>query len=170
MILRRWPLAACLALLSLPAHSGNLMMVDGIVGPSTVAQAYAGWFDVDTLAWGIDRSEPTGPSIVTVVIQSSAATAALAQPAASGAGLKRIVFDEISLGQQSIQVTARVQCEEALVRSYHSASVPTVAGRAKVSLTIACGRITWEYFDYAGTGPPSKSGKGSWNFRTNTPQ
>ena len=169
MILRRWRLAACLALLSLPAQSANLMMVEGIIGPSTTAPAYAGWFDVDTLSWGIDRNEPSGPSIVTVVMQSSAAAAALAQPAASGAALKRIVFDEVQLEHQSIQVTARVQCEEVLIRAYHSASAHTATGRAKISLTISCGRIAWEYFDYGGAGQPSKSGKGSWNFKTNTP-
>lgn len=168
MIRRGWILAALLALSPAVSQAALLMLVDGVPGPSTFV-GYAGWFSLESMQWNIDRANAT-PHKLNVTVEVSAGTATLHQAAANGSLLKRIAVDQVATSSESGPVLiARLNCEEPIIRSSSTAHQP--ADQGIISLDIRCTRLFWEYFDYAnGIGKPlTRAGKGSWNFKTNTP-
>jgi len=167
MIRRDWILGGLLALLPAVSQAAILMMVDGVIGPSKVT-GYGGWFPVQAINWSIDRSKAAEPHSVAVTLDSSATVATLIQLSATGAPSKKIVFDVVSQeSDAALQLHARFSCEDAYIRS--SATHADSDRRPVVSLTIQCGRLTWENYDFGTSKAVTAVGKGSWNFRTNTP-
>lgn len=167
MIRRGWMLAGLLVLLPGVSQAAMFMLVDGFPGPSKYA-SYAGWFSVDSAQWFIDRTKAGDPHALVVVLRSSAQTAPLIQLSASGAILKRIVVDHVSTSEATPVLHGRVTCDEVQVRS--SSTSGNAEDVTRIELKILCARFAWEYFDYSATKALAAQGKGSWNFKTNTPQ
>jgi hypothetical protein len=166
MFRRALVLSGLLALSPAVSQAALLMLVDGVPGPATLA-GYAGWFDIENLQWNIDRSSAT-PHSVHVTVRVSASTATLHQAAANAGVLKRIAIDQVRSVDSAALLVARLTCEEPTMRSTTTSHQADELGM--ISLDIRCARVLWEYFDYnAQTKTVSKAGKGSWNFKTNTP-
>lgn len=168
MIRRVWILGGLLALAPAVSQAALVMLVDGVPGPSTVLN-HVGWFDIDSVSWSIERGNTTAPQKFVVVIKSSAGVATLMQASASGTGLKKIVIDTVFTGNSSASqvLDSRLTCEGTHILNFGASG--HAQDREQVSLSLQCGRILWEKYDYTSAGQPSKSGKGSWNFKTNTP-
>lgn len=167
MIRPAWILGGLLGLSPAVSQAALLMLVDGIPGPATLT-GYTGWFNIESLQWNIDRSGTT-PHRLLVTIDVSANTALLHQLAANGSILKRIAIDQVSAQEASVALNARYTCEEPTIRS--STTSHQSDQRGMIALDIRCGRLAWEYFDYAPGTPKTllRQNKGSWNFKTNTP-
>ena len=164
---RGWLLGALVALSPAVSQAAALMLVDGVVGPSKTA-GYAGWFNLEAYNWSIDRSKTPEPHTFNVVLVVSAAAATLIQASASGALPKKIVVDQLESVDGGFLLNGRLTCEEPAIRASATAGDPD--DRARLNLKIQCGRLAWEYFDYNSTSKALvASGKGSWNFKTNTP-
>jgi hypothetical protein len=168
MIRRVCILGACLALLPAVSQAALVMLVEGVPGPSKV-QNYSGWFILDSVEWGIGRSNVAAPHTLTVSLVFSANVATLAQASASGAVFRKIAVDQISAAVENApQLVSRLVCEEASIREFSSSADSN--DRAQVELDIRCARLTWEGFDYDSQNKAlAKGAKGSWNFKTNTP-
>ena len=169
MIRRGWILGALLALSPAVSQAALFMLVDNVPGPATLP-AYTGWFVIDSLSWNIDRSNTAAPHKLAVSLVVSAGTATLHQAAAVGGVFKKIAIDQVDIGEAPTPTLhARLTCEEALIRS--SSTSHDSDDRGRIELDIRCGRLAWEYFDYAAGGTKTllRQGKGNWNFKTNTP-
>jgi hypothetical protein len=160
-------LAGLLALLPAVSQAAMFMLVDGVPGPSKYTN-YGGWFSVDSAQWFIDRTKAGEPHSIVVTLRSSAQTAALIQLSASGAILKRIVVDHVSTSEAAPVLNNRLTCDDAQIRS--SSTSGDSDDIAQIELKILCGRLAWENFDYNAQKTLAAQGKGSWNFKTNTPQ
>lgn len=166
MFRRALVLGGLLALSPAVSQAALFMLVDGVPGPSTFT-GYVGWFNIKSLKWNIDRSSAT-PHSVRVTVEVSANTATLHQAAANSGVLKRIAIDQITSQDATGVLVARLTCEEPTIRSSSTAHQPDQQG--VIELDIRCLRVVWEYFDYnSQTKTVTKGGKGSWNFKTNTP-
>ena len=162
-------LGALLALLPAISNAGLMVMVDGVVGPHKELP-YAGWFAAEAFSWGYDRANTTKPFALTVSMdQSGIGFASIAQAAFSGANLKKVVIDVVTLSGApgQLMVLSRLTCEDAQVRVLSTTGnendVPHIA------LEFGCTKFSWENFDKGKDGIVISAGKGSWNFRTNTP-
>jgi hypothetical protein len=165
MIRRAWVLGGLLALSPAASQAALLMLVDGVTGNSTLT-GYAGFFNLGSLQWNIDRSGTT-PHAVHVTLEVSANTALLHHYAANGTIVKRIAIDQVAQQDTSVQLMARYICEEPVIRS--TSTSHHADQRGVIALDIRCTRLAWEYFDYAVGKTLSRQAKGSWNFKTNTP-
>lgn len=163
---RNWLAGACAAFLPVVSQAAAMMMVDRVTGPSKMTN-YVGWFFADSASWSIDRAKVAEPHSFSVTVQSSAGAAALLQISASGTSVKRIVLDQLATSDGGSVVMQRLTCEDALIRS-SAVHVPPEP-RALIELKIQCGRLLWEHFDYSDQKTIIAAGKGSWNFKTNTP-
>lgn len=164
---RAWLLGALVALSPAVSQAAALMLVDGVIGPAKLP-GYAGWFHLEAFSWSIDRSKTSEPHGFNVVLVASATTAALVQASASGAMAKKIVVDQVFMADGSaLQLRSRLACEEPFIRA--SSVSADADDSARMSFKIQCGRLAWEYFDYNDNKSLAATGKGSWNFKTNTP-
>ena len=169
MIRRALVLGALLTLAPALSQAAIRMMVEGISGPSKTT-GYSGWFELNSLSWSIDRSKTAEPHEIAVTLPASAAVATLIQLSAAGVSAKKMVFDTLHgfAPDASFLLDSRVTCEDPTIRA--STTAGSSDDRSNVALHIRCGRLVWELYDY---GKDSKvaalAGKGSWNFRTNTP-
>lgn len=165
---RSWILGGLLALLPTISQAGLLVMIDGIPGPYKVAP-YSGWYAAEAVSWNHDRSNVAKPFAFTVVmVQSGIGFAGIAQASFNSVILKRIIIDRTkTVAADTVIVTSRLTCEDAQLRaiatSGNSNEPPTI------QLDIGCGRFAWENFDVDKNGVVFGAGKGSWNFKTNTP-
>lgn len=159
---------ALLALLPSISNATLMVMVDGIVGPGKQAP-YSGWFTADSFSWAHDRVNPTNPFGLTVSMkQFGIGFASIVQAAFSGASPKKVIIDVLTAGaQDQLMVISRLTCEEAQVRN-SSTSGPG-DNRPQVQFEFGCARFVWENFEMDRTGAIISAGKGSWNFKTNTP-
>lgn len=161
MCRRCWILAAWLVVVPASAHANVLMLVEGVPGTAALKD-YGGWFPIESLQWAIDRSSGAASQTLDVRLRVSAGVATLRQSAASGSPFKRIVFDH--LGNSGLR--SRLTCEDALIRSF---DVGWSMNESLQGLRMQCARLVWEEVDRDAGGAIIRSGKGSWNFRTNTP-
>lgn len=169
MICRVWILGGLFALLPTVSNAALMVMIDGIAGPNRQAP-YGGWFVAEAVSWGYERGNTAKPFALTVSMeQSGVGFANIAQAAFSGAILKKIVIDMVEfIGQDGqLMVTSRLSCEEALLRSSNTAA--DSGDRPKVEFELSCAKFSWENFDADKNGAVFGAGKGSWNFKTNTP-
>ena len=166
MTRRSWWLGACAALLPGLAQAAALMMSEGVTGSSKVP-GYAGWFEIRAYSWGIDRSKTAQPLEFNVVLEWTAPVATLVQASVSGSILKKLIIDHLAVADSSLLLTSRLTCEEASLRA--TANSAQAAERAVGQVSVQCARLTWEYFEYNSSKALTASGKGSWNFKTNTP-
>lgn len=167
MIRRVCALGAFLALLPAVSQAALLLMVEGVPGPATLP-GYTGWFNADSVAWGIERANAAAPHTLSVSLELTANLATIAQVSASNAAFKKIVVDQVSFQNGGTpQLAARLTCEEASVRAFSSSADSD--DRAQIQLDIRCGKLVWENFDYTPQGQPLRTAKGSWNFKSNTP-
>lgn len=168
MFRRALVLGGLLAVLPVASRAELAMLVEGVAGPSTTLN-HVGWFDVESVSWAIERGNPTKPQSFVVVLRSSAAVSTLMQASASGTSVKKVVLDSLFVGgvNPTLMLDTRLTCEDPLILEF-SAALPR-HDREQVSLSFQCGKLTWEKFDYNSNGQPLRQGKGSWNFRTNTP-
>jgi type VI protein secretion system component Hcp len=166
MIRRSWWLGACAALLPGLAQATALMLVDGVTG-SAKLQGYAGWFEIRAYSWSIDRSKTAQPLQFNVEYEWTAPASTLAQLAVTGTILKKIVIDQVAPIDGGLLLVSRVTCDEASFRT--TANSTSASDRSVGDLQVQCGRLQWEYFDYATNKGLTATGKGSWNFKTNTP-
>ena len=169
MIRRAWILGGLLALSPAVSQAALLMLVDAVPGTATLP-GYVGWFTLRSLQWGIDRSNTATPHSVHVTLEVSAGTATLHQAAATGGAFKKIAIDQVStVDGGNVTLVTRLICEESLIRA--TSTGHDSDDRGVIALDIRCGRLAWEYFDYSSGTPKTlvRQGKGSWNFKTNTP-
>ncbi len=157
-------LGGLLAPLPAISQTALVLLVDGVPGPSTIAD-HSGWFTLNNAVWGIDRSNASAPHTLSVSLDLSANVATLAQASANGTLFRKIVIDNVFQLDKPLLIS-RLTCEEALIREYSSSA--EAADRTRVKLDIRCTKLTWENFDYA-SGALVRGAKGSWNFKTNTP-
>jgi hypothetical protein len=169
MTRRGWIFGALLALQPALAHAGLYMLVDGVPGAVTTAP-WTSWHPALSYSLTLDQSKTELPFQLTVTMERSAASvAAIQQAAFARSTFRRIILDNAApLAAPGSQLTfTRLTCEEAVIRSFGSSAA---AGQPAVSeLVLTCGRLLWDEFDYNNAGAATKAGKGSWNFRTNTP-
>lgn len=169
MTCRGWMFGALLALQPALAHAGLYMLVDGVPG-GVITAPWTGWHLAMSYSVTLDRSKAELPFQLTVTMERNAASVATIQQAAfSGSAFRRIMLDNAaSLAATGAQLTfTRLTCEEAVIRSFASSAT---SGQAAVSqLVLSCGKLQWDEYDYHSNGTVAKAGKGSWNFRTNTP-
>lgn len=159
--------AGLLALFPGVSQAAMFMLVEGVTGPSKMPN-YVGWFIVDNASWSIDRAKVAEPHSLIVALRSSAGTAALIQLSASGVPLKRIALDHVSVAEGTATlIMERLACEDPIIRS--SGVSADADDFAQVQLKIRCGRLAWENFDYNSQKKVAAAGKGSWNFKTNSP-
>jgi hypothetical protein len=159
---------ALLALQPTLAHAGLYMLVDGVPGGVTTAP-WTSWHPALSYSLALDQSNSELPFQLTVTMERSAASvAAIQQAAFARSAFRRIILDNAAPLAAGAQLTfTRLTCEEAVIRSFASSAN---SGQAAVSqLVLTCGRLLWDEFDYNNAGAATKAGKGSWNFRTNTP-
>lgn len=164
-----WILGALLALLPAISNAALMVMVDGITGPSKLSP-YGGWFLANSFSWGYERANTAKPFALTVSMeQSGIGFASIAQASFSGAILKKVVIDVLDAtgSEGQFKVTTRLSCEEAQVRS--SSTAGDYNDRPRLELGFSCARFTWENFEVDKDGAVFNAGKGSWNFKTNTP-
>lgn len=166
MFRRALVLGGLLALLPTMSQAALVMLVEGVTGSSTIPN-HVGWFNVDSVQWAIERGNPARPQAFVVALESTSAMATLMQASASGTGLKKIVIDVLYTSQEPLTLDSRLTCEDPLIRDFSAVLQP--AHRERVSLSVQCGRIAWEKFDYTANGQLLRQAKGSWNFKTNTP-
>jgi len=160
---------ALLALQPALAHAGLYMLVDGVPG-GVITAPWTGWHPAMSYSVALDRSNSELPFQLTVTMERNAASvAAIQQAAFSGSAFRRIMLDNAAplTATGTLLTFTRLTCEEAVIRSFASSAN---TGQAAVSqLVLSCGRLSWDEFDYNNAGAATKAGKGSWNFRTNTP-
>jgi hypothetical protein len=162
---RAWILAAGLALLPSVSQAAAVMFVEGLTGRSRV-QGRSGWFDVLSVSWSVDRSNTAAPNSVVVVLNTSAATVTFGQAGASGGAFRKMVFDQVySINDSNPLLATRLTCDNAVVRTA-SASASTEAPET-ASITLQCGILTWENFDYSNQGTLLGTGKATWDFLRN---
>lgn len=165
---RNWILVGLLALSPAIANANLLMMVEGVPGTATLA-GYGGWFSLESLSWSIERpdvdanvqrsdSVPLLPTM-TISLRQSANLAVVAQASGTGAIFRKIVFDNVSVGA-AVKLASRLTCENAEIRSFAS-TAEAGDGRSNVELSIRCGKLTWEFFDYNDQGALVRSSKGT---------
>lgn len=162
-------LGALLALLPTISNAGLMVMIDGVAGPNKQSP-YGGWFAADSFAWGYERANTAKPFAVMISMgQSGIGFASLAQAAFSGAILRKIVMDVVTVTGPEGQLTvlSRLTCEDAQVRNLSTTGSNNDVPR--IALEFGCTKFGWENFDRGKDGIATSAGKGSWNFRTNTP-
>ena len=162
-------LGALLALLPAISNAALMVMVDGVAGPNKQSP-YGGWFVADSFTWGYERANTAKPFAVTISMeQSGIGFASIAQAAFSGAILKKIVIDVVTVTgpENQLMVLSRLTCEEAQVR--RSSTAGDEDDMPRFELEFGCAKFAWENFERGKDGIVTSAGKGSWNFRTNTP-
>lgn len=165
---RGWILGALLALLPALSQAVVFVRIEGIPGAAT-QQPYTGWHRATSYAWFLDRSNPEQFKLQLTMEQQGSGVGSIKQAALNGTSLKSIVIDDaaaFSAGPALTPIT-RFTCEEPTIRVFNTAGS---SGNPPVfNLQLACGRVSWEDFEYSNQGVLIKSIKGTWNFRTNTP-
>jgi hypothetical protein len=165
---RGWILGGLLALLPTISQAGLMVMIDGIPG-SYKFPPYSGWYPAEAASWNHDRSNVAKPFGFTVVMeQSGIGFASIAQASFNSVILKRIIVDRTkTVNSDTVIVTSRLTCEDAQLRAIGTSGSESEMPR--IQLDINCGRFSWENFDVDKNGVVFSAGKGSWNFKTNTP-
>lgn len=163
---RAWALAACLAMLPAASQAMQVMFVEGLTGRSRV-QGRSGWFDILSVSWSIDRSNTAAPNSVVVVLNTSATTVSFGPTSASGGAFRKIVFDHMfTSGDATPLLASRLTCDNAMVRTAAASTSTELPETA--SITLQCGALTWENFDYSNQGALLGTGKATWDFLRNT--
>ncbi len=164
-----WILGALLALQPAASNAALMVMVEGVAGPNKPAP-YGGWFAADSFTWGYDRANTTKPFALALTMQQAGTGfASIAQATFSGAILKKIIIDVFSFSGPDGQLTVytRLTCEEAQIRK--SSTAGGNDDLPQIALEFGCAKFGWENFDKGKDGVVVSAGKGSWNFKTNTP-